>query len=149
MANIRTATEADIPRILELYRQLALDPAAEAPMPPDEDCRRVINAIASTPGQELLVVEDDGVVAGTAMLAIVPCLSHNATPWAAVENVVVDEAYRHRGIGKALMEEIAVRCRAAKCYKIQLLSNNQRAEAHRFYKSLGYETSAQGFRLYL
>ena len=149
MANIRTATEADIPRILELYRQLAFEPAAEAPVPRNEDCRRVIDAIDSTPGQALLVIEEDGAVVGTAMLVIVPCLSHDATPWAAVENVVVDEAYRRRGIGKALMEEIAARCRAESCYKIQLLSHNRRPEAHRFYESLGYETSAQGFRLYL
>jgi N-acetylglutamate synthase-like GNAT family acetyltransferase len=149
MATIRRATEKDIPRLLELYRQLAFEPATEAPVPPDEDCRRVIAAIAATPGQDLLVIEEDDTVVGTAMLVIVPCLSHHATPWAAVENVVVDEAYRHRGIGKTLMEEIAARCRAAKCYKIQLLSNNKRPEAHRFYRALGFETSAQGFRLYL
>ena len=37
MASIRAATEQDIPRILELYRQLAMDSAQEiAPLSPEE-----------------------------------------------------------------------------------------------------------------
>jgi GNAT superfamily N-acetyltransferase len=69
--------------------------------------------------------------------------------WAIVENVVVDQGERRAGVGRALMEEIVRRCRQADCYKIQLLSRKHRRSAHTFYESLGFQRSAEGFRLYL
>ena len=50
--------------------------------------------MAADPRQRLLVVEHDGAVIGTAVLVIVPNLGHNGSPYALVENVVVDEAAR-------------------------------------------------------
>ena len=38
--------------------------------------------------------------------------------------------------------------RDAGCCKIQLLSGKPRAEAHAFYRSLGFEAVAEGFKLY-
>jgi len=95
------------------------------------------------------VAEEDGVVVGTMVLLIVPNLSHGALPWAIIENVVIDGKYRRRGIGRLLMEYAIKQARKAGCYKVQLLSNKQRHEAHQFYQTLGFETSAYGFRLYL
>jgi GNAT superfamily N-acetyltransferase len=69
--------------------------------------------------------------------------------WAMVENVVVDQDRRRAGVGRALMEEIVGLCRQANCYKIQLLSRTHRTSAHVFYESLGFQRSAEGFRLYL
>jgi len=152
MATVRPAIEDDIPHILELYNnQLALgaSPAELKQSPSADDYRQVFRKIGALPGCELLVAEEQGEVIGTAMLVIVPNLSHNALPWAVVENVVVDSGYRRKGIGKLLMDEITARAKEAECYKVQLLSNKSRSEAHQFYLSLGYEASAEGFRLYL
>jgi hypothetical protein len=38
--------------------------------------------------------------------------------------------------------------KSAGCYKVILTSDNRRERAHKFYKSLGFEPSAQGFRFY-
>ncbi len=38
--------------------------------------------------------------------------------------------------------------RAAGCCKVQLLSGKHRAEAHEFYRSLGLEPVAEGFKIY-
>jgi GNAT superfamily N-acetyltransferase len=65
-----------------------------------------------------------------------------------VEYVVVDEKHRRRGIGKLLMDDVIERAKEAGCYKIMLTSDNRREEAHDFYRSLGFEASAHGFRLY-
>jgi len=145
MATIRKATEQDISRILELYEQLTEE---EHDLAPDK-ARRVFNDIASMPGHELLVAEEEGVVVGSMVMLIVPNLSHGALPWAIVENMVVDGKHRRRSIGRQLMEYAIERARGAGCYKVQLLSNKKRLEAHQFYESLGFETSAYGFRLYL
>ena len=105
--------------------------------------------IVSMPSYKLFVVEEDGVVVGTMVLLIVPNLSHGALPWAIVENMVIDKRYRRRGIGRLLMEYGIAHARQSRCYKVQLLSNKKRHKAHKFYRSLGFETSAHGFRLYL
>lgn len=151
MATVRAATEEDIPRILELYNDLTstVSPTGEQSLPSLDDVQRVISEIASMPGHELLVAEEDGAVVGTMVLLIVPNLSHRALPWAIIENLVVDGKYRRRGIGRLLMEYAIEQARKAGCYKVQLLSNKKRHEAHQFYQTLGFETSAYGFRLYL
>jgi len=150
MALVRVATEEDIPRILELYRQLVITTSqAELGQSPSlDDYRQVYAQICSLPGYELLVAEEEGEVIGTIVLLIVPNLSHNASPWALVENVVVDESYRRQGIGSLLMEYAMAQARQAGCYRIVLSSDKRRDEAHQFYRSLGFEASSHGFRLY-
>jgi GNAT superfamily N-acetyltransferase len=145
MATVRQATEADIPRILELYETLTGEPHKLA----RHETQPLFNEIKAMPGHELLVAEEDGAVVGSMVLLIVPNFSHGALPWAIVENLVVDDGRRRQGIGRALMDYARERAREAGCYKIQLLSNTKRNEAHRFYKKLGFKTSADGFRMYL
>lgn len=151
MATVRMATESDIPQVLELYRQLAIttSPTELSCSSTLDDYRRVFAQIREFTGYELLVAEEQGEVVGTTVILIVPNLSHDASPWAVVENVVVDKRYRRRGIGKLLMEYAIARAKKAGCYKIQLSSDKRRKEAHLFYRSLGFKASAHGFRLYL
>jgi len=150
MATVRAAIEKDIPRILELYRELVItvSQVEQGQSLSTDDCRQVFNKIHAMPGYELLVVEDEGELVGTMVLLIVPNLSHGASPWALVENMAVDQRYRRRGLGKLLMDYAIARAKEAGCYKIQLVSNKKRQEAHRFYRSLGFEASAHGFRRY-
>ena len=151
MATVRAATEKDIPCILALYHDLTSSVSAddEQSYPSPDDVKRVTVEILAMPGHQLLVAEEDGTVVGTTVLLIVPNLSHGALPWAIIENVVVDREYRRRGIGKLLMDHAIDCARRAGFYKVQLLSNKKRLEAHQFYQALGFETSAYGFRLYI
>ncbi len=149
MAIIRRAVEKDIPRILELYRQLnttKLPGERERPM---EDYRRIFGEIGSFTGMELIVAEDASEVVGSTVLIIVPNLSHSGLPWAIVENVIVDQSRRGKGFGWDMMKYAEARAREAGCYKIGLSSDNNRKDAHEFYRSLGYKATSQGFRLYL
>jgi len=151
MAIVRAAAEEDIPRILELYRELAITTSqAELSQSSsmDDYHRQVFAEIRAMPGYELLVAEDEGAVVGTMVLLIVPNLSHGALPWALVENMVVDRRYRRRGLGRLLMDYAIARAKEAGCYKLTLSSNKKRQEAHQFYRSSGFEDSAHGFRMY-
>jgi len=142
---IRTIKEEDLPRIIELYEQLTfetIDISLQA-------AKEVLKRIEALPGHEFLLIEEEGVILGTLFLQVVPNLSHNARPWALIENVVVDSKCHRRGIGKKLIEYAVERCRQAGCYKIQLMSTNTRKQAHQFYRALGFEDTAMGFRLYL
>jgi GNAT superfamily N-acetyltransferase len=150
MAIVRVATESDIPRILELYRQLVITtaPVELEQKPSLKDYRQVFAQISAVPGLELLVAEREGEVVGSLVLFIAPNLSHGGLPWALVEDVIVDQKYRRQGVGKLLMDYAIARAKEAGCYRIGLSSDKSRQEAHQFYRALGFKTSAHGFRLY-
>ena len=147
---IRPATEADLPRLMELLFQLSAlgelpDDEPRAPGPPETDALRALTAdFTST----CYVLEADGRVDGTFTLYVLPNLSHRGRPIAVVESVVVDARAQGSGFGRLLMERAEALARAAGCYKIALASNRRRAEAHRFYERLGYEPTHQGFTKY-
>ena len=116
--------------------------------PPDPDpAARALTEILARDDHALLVAETGGEVAGTLHLVISPNLTHDGAPWAIVENVVVDEGRRGSGIGRALMEEAERRARAAGCYKVQLMSADERGVGA-FYEGLGFEPRARGYRKY-
>jgi GNAT superfamily N-acetyltransferase len=50
-----------------------------------------------------------------------------------VDDLVTDEAGRSRGVGKALLDHLERRARAAGCAALKLDSGTQRQRAHRFY----------------
>ena len=144
---VRLATAADLAAVLGLYAQLADgDPAREPPSL--VDARPLLEAALEQPGRSVLVAYGDGAVLGTADLLVVTNLSHRGAPWAIVENVVVAEAERRRGVGRALMARALELAEEAGCYKLQLLSMKHRTEAHAFYRTLGLQPLAEGFRIY-
>lgn len=151
MVTIRLATENDIPRLVELYGGLDISTAhgAKNRAATKQEYIHAFKQIRAASGQQLLVAEDGSEVVGTMTLIIVPNLSHGGLPWAGVENVMVDAKCRGKGIGKSLMDYGLAEAKKTGCYKIQLISDKSRTEAHKFYESLGYKGSGVGFRLYL
>jgi len=150
MTEIRLAKESDLPRILELYHELSMitTKAEQHSSTSVDDYRRVFAEISNNPRRELLVAEYEGDVVGTLALFIIPNLSHGATPYALVENLVVNHKYRRKGIGKKLMEYSIARAKQEGCHRIELVSDRRRKEAHRLYRSVGFEPSAYGFRIW-
>src|SRR3954464_3189045 len=103
--------------------------------------------ILGDPNRTVLVAEDRGEFAvGTADVLIVPTLTHDGSPWALVENVVVDLEWRRRGVGRALVTHAVRVAHDAGCYKLQLTSSDHRDGAHRFYERLGFTATSTGFR---
>jgi GNAT superfamily N-acetyltransferase len=147
MLIIRRAAGADVPHLLELYQQLSLDPGSYQKAAV-EDCRRVLRQMEKVPGYELLVAEEDSEVLGTLVVAVLPAFAHGVSPFAVVEYMVVDEKHRSRGIGRQLLEYAVEKAREAGCYKIMLSSNKRRTDAHRFYRSVGFTASHEGFQRY-
>jgi GNAT superfamily N-acetyltransferase len=58
--------------------------------------------------------------------------------------VVAKDAQRH-GIGRMLVEAAEQWCRKAGCQIVEVTSNDRRAEAHAFYRHLGYERTSIRF----
>jgi len=65
-----------------------------------------------------------------------------------VENLVVTAGHRRRGTGKMLLEYVIARAREKGCHRIELCSDKRREQAHQLYRSVGFEQSAYGFRIY-
>ena len=59
--------------------------------------------------------------------------------------LVVSEAMRGQGVGKALMGAVEARCAALGCVLVEVTSNMRREDAHRFYEGLGYERTSFRF----
>jgi GNAT superfamily N-acetyltransferase len=147
---IRRATEADLPRIVELLSQLSLGDDRDSPAEPlPERYRAAFRQIEADSRQQLLVAEAGGRVVATASLGIIPNLSYRGRPWAFVEGLVVDSSARGKGYGETLLRYAIEEARGAGCYKVSLTSNKRRPEAHRFYQKMGFAASHEGFRLLL
>lgn len=66
-----------------------------------------------------------------------------------IENVVIDEALRGKGIGSTLFEHTEEICRNNDCSKIMLLSTKSREDAHRFFEQQGFSSAdKRGFVKY-
>ena len=144
---VRPAVEADLPRVLEL-----LDQIDDSMYPQREDAGQtlrlsVFRPIAADPRQHLLVAEADGRIVGTVHLVVIPHLSRTCKPSGLLESMVVDEAYRRKGVGAALLREVQHLALEAGCYKLALSSNLARRGAHRFYSRLGWKRAHYGFSL--
>jgi ribosomal protein S18 acetylase RimI-like enzyme len=146
---VRPARVEDADALHDLYVELAEDRADALPAGADK-IRSLIAELASNTSRRLLVAEvGSGAIAGTVDILINRNPTHGGRPWAVIENVVVSQALRRNGIGRELMNEALRFARVANCYKVQLHSGKQRAEAHAFYRSLGFNAIAEGFKVYL
>ncbi len=69
-------------------------------------------------------------------------------PFALVCGLVVDEQYRGRRIGRALMERAEEWARRRGCREMLLYTNIRRISAHLFYRGLGYtsDKTSHAFR---
>ena len=74
-------------------------------------------------------------------------LAKRGVPSGIVEDVAVDPSAQRQGVGRAMMEHALNLCRQAGCYKMALSSNMERAKAHEFYESLGFERHGYSFRV--
>jgi ribosomal protein S18 acetylase RimI-like enzyme len=88
-------------------------------------------------------------IVGTLQITFTPSISFQGGKRATVESVRVDAKYRGRGLGKDLMLWAIERARAEGCHILQLTTNSDRADAHRFYENLGFKGTDLGMKLYL
>ncbi|MFC4565994.1 GNAT family N-acetyltransferase [Nocardiopsis mangrovi] len=147
---IRAAIRSDLGAILRLLRDLGdTTPTQSGTVRMSSAAVRAWTRMEGDPDRTVVVAERRGQIIGTLDLIVVANLTHDAQPWAVVDNVVVDAGCRRRGIGRALMDDAVDRAARAGCYKIELLSHESRGSAHEFYRALGFSDFVEGFRRYL
>jgi GNAT superfamily N-acetyltransferase len=110
---------------------------------------KAFQEIETDPNNELIVAELDNEVIGTLQLTFTPSISFQGSRRCTVESVRVNTRYRGQGIGRKMMIWAIERAKANGCGSMQLMTNSERIDAHRFYENLGFKASHIGMKLKL
>ena len=132
---IRRAVPSDGPRIVELDRELA---RFEKLRPSDDaEAARLLAWIFDSGKLEALVAELDGRIEGIALFYETPGSTFRARPFVYLEDLVVTEAARSRGVGEALMAAVAREAVSRNAWRLHWAVLDWNEGAIRFYDRLG------------
>lgn len=146
----RRATRDDLHAVVQMLADDPLGARREAYAEPLPECYyRAFEAIESDANNELVVAEIDGKVAGVLQLTFIPYLTYQGGWRALIEGVRVAADQRSSGVGREMLEWAIARARQRNCHLVQLTSDKARADALRFYRSLGFVASHEGLKLHL
>ena len=145
---VREATQNDLDAVLALQREDSFHYFSE-PDHVSANQRAAFAEIDADPQQQLLVGTLEEQVVTTAQVTWIRMLSADGGLYCQVEAVRTAPDLRGRGIGAQLMSVIEDEARRRGAARIQLTSNQRRADAHRFYERLGYEPTHVGMKKYL
>ena len=142
---IRPCKHEDLPLLHALYQQLHAGESSTTL----EEITTAFATMSAHQGCDVYVAECEGRVVGTFVLYTLPNMTRNGRPAAILENIVVDEALRGQGIGRAMLAYARECALARGCYKLSLTSNARRADAHEFYRRCGMLQHGVSFRYML
>jgi GNAT superfamily N-acetyltransferase len=135
---VRPMTEGDAEGVAALSTQLGY------PSTTDQTLRR-FRAIGDAPDARVWVAElPDGAIVGWIHLFGNRLLESD--PDIEIGGLVVHEAVRGRGVGRALVQAAEAWARERGYTVVSVRSNVIRREAHEFYKGLGYEPTKSQFK---
>ena len=147
-ASLRRATRADLAAIVGLLADDELGRQRERladPLP--AAYTGAFEQIEADPRQLLAVAVLDGRVVGTLQLTFLPYLTHQGGERALIEAVRIAGHVRGTGLGRTMLEWAIEQARQRGCRMVQLTTDKQRVDAHRFYESLGFRAIHEGMRL--
>jgi N-acetylglutamate synthase-like GNAT family acetyltransferase len=134
---IRDARPADAQALARLIGQLGYPSSAKA-------VAGRIERLRSSNADRLVVAELDGELVGLASLHTSLSVEYDE-PAAKLSAIVVDERYRRRGIGEALVAAMEAEARRRGCCLIFLTTAECRKEAHAFYGRVGFRETGTRF----
>jgi GNAT superfamily N-acetyltransferase len=148
--SFRQAVESDLPRLVGMLAddQLGAD-REDATLPPNQRYLDAFAEIDADPANELTVVESEGRLVGMLQLTFIPYLTHTGSRRCLIEGVRIHRDARGQGLGSEFIRWAIERARSRGCSLVQLTSDKQRPGALRFYESLGFSASHEGFKLKL
>jgi ribosomal protein S18 acetylase RimI-like enzyme len=146
----RPATGSDLSDIVAMLADDELGRQREDPSTPlNQKYLDSFAALDRDPNQLLTVVEDDGVLVGCLQITFIPGLSRLGMWRGQIESVRIATGHRGEGLGRKMFEWAISECRSRGCGLVQLTSDKSRADAYKFYESLGFKASHEGMKLTL
>lgn len=146
----RTAKKSDVKDIVRLLADDELwckwEKYAE-PLP--EAYYNAFSAIENQSGNQILLAIEGETVVGCLQLTIIPGLARLGMKRAQIEGVRVDKNYRVQKIGEALFRKAMKIAKSEGSGLVQLTTDKNRADAHRYYEKFGFTSSHEGMKLIL
>ena len=137
---VRALVASDAPEVARLFAMLGYE------WTPDVMTARIAAFLGS--GERALVAalagDNTEPLLGLLTLHVTPVL-HRAGPVGRLTALVVDEAARGRGVGRALVQAAEADFAARGCVLVEVTSNVRRLDAHAFYERLGYVGTSRRF----
>ena len=131
----RAAGLADVPRLVELIGELFAIETAFTIDPAKQEAG--LRALLASPTARVITARAGDFVAGMCTVQLLVSTAEGA-PSGLIEDVVVDRAWRGKGIGKALLDEAERWAIARGARRVQLLADNRNAKALAFYAARGW-----------
>ena len=103
-----------------------------------QDMKLAFNKINEDPNYIVLNAFENKQLVGTIMGIICHELYGKCNPFMVIENFIVEEIYRRKGIGKALLENLENIAKKKRCNNISLVTETFRKKSQKFYESQGY-----------
>jgi ribosomal protein S18 acetylase RimI-like enzyme len=132
---IERIRDADLPALAALYQQLQPTESSVASM------QEVLPRLGEESNHIILGAKVNGKLVGTVLAVVCQMLYGQCKRFMVVEDVVVDEQYRRKGIGSSLMRALEKHAVHTQCRYIMLITDLDRSEAQCFYEALAYESS--------
>ncbi|MEM9517539.1 MAG: GNAT family N-acetyltransferase [Actinomycetota bacterium] len=108
-----------------------------------------IREIEHTDGNYLMVADLGGRLVAMLQLITFRHLQHRGGLCAEIESMHVASDMRGQGIGGRLIDHAVRRSCELGCYRVQLTSNTDRPDAHRFYEAHDFVATHKGYKRYL
>ena len=122
----------DLPRLAELYRQFWNEESDLHAM------REQFQNVSRNDTHILLCAEENGEVLGSVMGVVCEELYGDCRPFLVIENMIVHENARRKGIAAALLTELEIRAKERNCTQMILVTESDRNDACGFYESNGF-----------
>ncbi|MDO9040945.1 MAG: GNAT family N-acetyltransferase [Desulfocapsaceae bacterium] len=135
---MRSAEPADLDSLVSLLA--ALFSIEEDFVFDEPKQRRGLSLMLENERGRVLVAEAEGLVIGMCSGQLLVSTAEGGLSLL-VEDVVVDERWRGRGVGRLLMAAISDWAKANKVSRLQLLADRNNVPALDFYRSLGWHTT--------
>jgi len=149
----REANSNDLPEIIKMLADDQLGSAREdSSTPINQQYLDAFTIIQADQNNELIVLESDEpmnkTIMGVLQLTYIPYLTYKGSWRCLIEGVRIHQDFRGQGLGTKLFEWAIDRAKQKGCNIVQLTSNKNRSDAIRFYESLGFKASHEGFKLF-
>ena len=131
---IREVGEKDLHDLLQLYMQLHDNPKPEF----TKELSELWESNLEDKNHHIIVAEEEGRIVSSCVCVIIPNLTRSQRPYAFVENVITDEAYRKKGLASACLDYAKGLAERENCYKMMLLTGSKEEGTLRFYERAGY-----------
>lgn len=128
---IREARPGDEAAIVELIAELAESAGESSPV-----TQEYVTRYLRSPGNHVLLAEEQGQVVGLLSYSVRPNLYHAADS-GLIEELVVRDPYRGRGVGSALLTALLARLTALGCAEVSVTTMPDNERAQQFYRSHG------------